>query len=49
VRKVKGNTPFGKYANAGWAEWVKWAEHARGGLWAKRPDRTSFQAESDKF
>jgi hypothetical protein len=49
VRKVEENTPFGKYANAAWAEWAKWAERARGGLWAKRPDRTSFQAESDKF
>jgi hypothetical protein len=43
VRKVEENTPFGKYAN------VAWAECARGGLWAKRPDRTSFQAESEKF
>jgi hypothetical protein len=41
--------PFGKYANAAWAEWDKWAEHVRGGLWAKRPDLTSFQAKSDKF
>jgi hypothetical protein len=29
VRKVKGNTPFGKYANAAWAEW---AERESGGL-----------------
>jgi hypothetical protein len=49
VRKVEENTPFGKYANVAWAEWDKWAERARGGIWAKRPDRTSFQAESDKF
>jgi hypothetical protein len=46
VRKVEENTPFGKYANVAWAEW---AERACGGLWAKRPDRTSFQAESDKL
>jgi hypothetical protein len=46
VRKVKENTLFGKYANVAWAEW---AERACGGLWAKRPDQTSFQAESDKF
>jgi hypothetical protein len=49
VRKVEENMPFGKYANAAWAEWAKWAERTRGGLWAKRPDLTSFQAESDKF
>jgi hypothetical protein len=49
VRKVEENTPFGKYANAAWAEWAKWAERTHGGLWVKRPDRTSFQAESDKF
>jgi hypothetical protein len=29
VRKVEGNTPFGKYANAAWAEWV---ERGSGGL-----------------
>jgi hypothetical protein len=29
VRKVKENTPFGKYANAAWAEW---AERGAGGL-----------------
>jgi hypothetical protein len=46
VRKVEENTPFGKYANVAWAEW---AERMCGGLWAKRPERTSFQAESDKF
>jgi hypothetical protein len=23
LRKVKENTPFGKYANAAWAEWVE--------------------------
>jgi hypothetical protein len=45
VRKVEENTPFGKYANAAWAEWAKWAERARGSLWAKRPDRTSFEVE----
>jgi hypothetical protein len=49
VRKVEENTPFGKYANVAWAEWTKWAEHARRGLWAKRPDQTSFQAKSNKF
>jgi hypothetical protein len=49
VRKVEENTPFGKYANAAWAEWAKWAERTRGCPWVKRPDRTSFQAESDKF
>jgi hypothetical protein len=46
VRKVEENTPFGKYANMAWAEW---AERACSGLWAKRTDRTSFQAESDKL
>jgi hypothetical protein len=49
VHKVKENMPFGKYTNVAWAEWAKWAERVRGGLWVKRPDRTSFQAESDKF
>jgi hypothetical protein len=49
VRKVEENTPFGKYANAAWAEWAKWAERMCGGLWAKRSDQISFQAESDKF
>jgi hypothetical protein len=49
VRNVEENMPFGKYAYAAWAEWAKWAECTRVGLWAKRPDRTSFQAESDKF
>jgi hypothetical protein len=39
VRKVEENMPFGKYANTAWAEW---AERTRGGLWAKRPDLTSF-------
>jgi hypothetical protein len=29
VCKVKENTPFGKYANAAWAEW---AERGAGGL-----------------
>jgi hypothetical protein len=29
VRKVEENTPFGKYANAAWAEW---AERGTGGL-----------------
>jgi hypothetical protein len=29
VRKVEENTPFGKYANAAWAEW---AERGAGGL-----------------
>jgi hypothetical protein len=29
VCKVKGNTPFGKFANAAWAEWV---ERGSGGL-----------------
>jgi hypothetical protein len=45
VRKVEENTPFGKYANTAWAEWAKWAERACDGLWAKRPDRTSFEVE----
>jgi hypothetical protein len=49
VRNVEENMPLGKYANAAWAEWAKWAECTRVGLWVKRPDRTSFQAESDKF
>jgi hypothetical protein len=30
VCKVEGNTPFGKYANAAWAEW---AERGSGGRW----------------
>jgi hypothetical protein len=30
VRKVEGNTPFGKYDNAAWAEW---AERGSSGLW----------------
>jgi hypothetical protein len=30
VRKVKGNTPFGKYANAAWAVWAEWGSS---GLW----------------
>jgi hypothetical protein len=29
----------------GWAERASWAERAHGGLWAKRPDRTSFEVE----
>jgi hypothetical protein len=43
VRNVEENTPFGKYANAAWAEWAKWAKRAHGGMWAKRPDQTSFE------
>jgi hypothetical protein len=30
VRKVEENMPFGKYANAAWAEW---AERGASGLW----------------
>jgi hypothetical protein len=36
VRKVKENTPFGKYANAGWAEW---AERGAGGLQGRAGQR----------
>jgi hypothetical protein len=32
MRKVEGNTPFGKYAKAAWAEW---AERGPGGLLGK--------------
>jgi hypothetical protein len=32
MRKVEGNTPFGKYARAAWAEW---AERGLGGLRGK--------------
>jgi hypothetical protein len=45
VCKVEENTPFGKYANAAWAEWAKWIEQVHGGPWVKRPDRTSFVVE----
>jgi hypothetical protein len=50
MRKVKGNTPFGKYAKAAWAEW---AERRPGGLRAKRastgragPDGLKYEESS---